>query len=566
MQTRFFSSRCPVRIPATRDHADAMLPKFQILPILAMLLSLQVSTAGCLKGGETAEGPQPTPSTEAVAPEETTRQSAPAVYPTPELYSQFELGGARLETIGANLDVGISSARNSFYSVNGARVQVNDLVPKNANQLIGLYTALFSQVGQMNAVLLEADGVCELISSDPYASEAVRATLDLAPLQGIKLTPHSAFGEALVVRDEAIVGDNLDRICSDLDIDLEALVNQELSIDGESVRVNFLRPSAGTTALQAMNKLAWFKGSDSGLYVLGDIVIEVVTSDVRLAETVWRLVNVPPPSPAGPYRYQVRFTAIPISHADYMKLNDCSLLASNGATREELLEADPSLIFGGLLPLFTNRGRTRIEWTPEGRIVQVDDSITQVTLPAQDSLSAVEATMTAHIGGPIDVGPAELSPYIEETPFWPTGSERVRDALREALMQMEGDGTMAMVSAIAGWVRENITYSDGPVGSRFGVEQVLEQGYGRCWDQSDVFITLARAAGLPARQVDGWIYGLGGHVWSQVWIHDEHIWLDVDTTTDKLGVDSYYIPMWGTRDGEMLFLYRDWPRVTRFGR
>jgi len=527
---------------------------------------MQIPTAGCAKGGETGEGPRPVLSTEAAVPEETARQAAPLTYPTPELYSETELGGSNLETIGANLDVGILSGGNSFYSVNGARVQVNYLVPMNAIQLIGLYNALLSQVGRVNAVLLGRDRVYELISSDPYASEAVRATLDLAPLQAVKLTPHSAYGEALVMRDEVIVGADLERISSSLGIEIEALINQEVLIEGESVRVNFLKPSAGTTALQAMNKLAWFKGSDDGLYVLGDTVIEVVTGEVRFAETVWRLVNVPPPSPSEPYRYQVRFSAIPVSQADYMMLNDCSLLASDGATREELLEADPSLRFGGLLPLFTNRNRTRIEWSPEGEIVRVDDSITQVTVGAQDALGVVQVTMTAHVGGPIDVGPGELGPYIEETRFWPVGSERVRSALREALMEMEGDGAMAMVSAIAGWVRENIRYSDGPVGSRFGVEQVLEQGYGRCWDQSDVFITLARAAGLPARQVDGWIYGVGGHVWSQVWIRDEHIWLDVDTSTDKLGVDSYYIPMWGTRDGEMLFLYKDWPRVTRLGK
>ena len=80
---------------------------------------------------------------------------------------------------------------------------------------------------------------------------------------------------------------------------------------------------------------------------------------------------------------------------------------------------------------------------------------------------------------------------------------------------------------------------------------MLKQGFGRCWDLSDIFITLARASGLPSRQVGGWLYGSEGHIWSQVWLHDEKVWLDVDPTANDIGATSFYVPIWGTRHGEI---------------
>jgi len=47
-------------------------------------------------------------------------------------------------------------------------------------------------------------------------------------------------------------------------------------------------------------------------------------------------------------------------------------------------------------------------------------------------------------------------------------------------------------------------------------------------------VTLARAAGVPTRQVGGWLYGASGHIWAEVLIEGTG-WQQVDPTGGKLG-------------------------------
>jgi transglutaminase-like putative cysteine protease len=104
---------------------------------------------------------------------------------------------------------------------------------------------------------------------------------------------------------------------------------------------------------------------------------------------------------------------------------------------------------------------------------------------------------------------------------------------------------------------------DGPVGSRHGVPRVLSQRFGRCWDKSDLFVTLARAAGIPARQVAGWVPPLdAGHVWAEVQIAGEG-WIPVDPTCAWLGTSVDYLPFFATEDGTMSVLQLRKPTIRR---
>ncbi|MBL8820043.1 MAG: transglutaminase domain-containing protein [Planctomyces sp.] len=98
---------------------------------------------------------------------------------------------------------------------------------------------------------------------------------------------------------------------------------------------------------------------------------------------------------------------------------------------------------------------------------------------------------------------------------------------------------------------DNIRY-DGLMGARYGTQQVCQQRFGRCWDYSDLFISLCRAAGIPARQVYGWLYDSEGHVWCDVLIEGE--WIMVDPTTGTT-CGSDYIPLSISESGEMDWLY-----------
>lgn len=119
------------------------------------------------------------------------------------------------------------------------------------------------------------------------------------------------------------------------------------------------------------------------------------------------------------------------------------------------------------------------------------------------------------------------------------------------------------MEAILDWLvpGKNLQYGGEVVGSRYGVTRVLEQGYGRCWDFADCFVTFCRAAGLPARQVGGWIFDRSGHVWGEVYIAAEG-WVQVDPSTGTR-CGSEYIPYILTEDGEWPFVYASPVKVER---
>jgi transglutaminase-like putative cysteine protease len=69
---------------------------------------------------------------------------------------------------------------------------------------------------------------------------------------------------------------------------------------------------------------------------------------------------------------------------------------------------------------------------------------------------------------------------------------------------------------------------------------------GDCTEHSVLFVGLARAAGLPAREVAGLVY-VGGkdygfyfHQWAKVWLGE---WVQVDPTFDQFAVDATHIKL-----------------------
>ncbi|OQB28337.1 MAG: Transglutaminase-like superfamily protein [Candidatus Hydrogenedentes bacterium ADurb.Bin179] len=76
--------------------------------------------------------------------------------------------------------------------------------------------------------------------------------------------------------------------------------------------------------------------------------------------------------------------------------------------------------------------------------------------------------------------------------------------------------------------------------------EVLESLEGDCTEHSVLFIGLARAVGLPAREVAGLIYVEGSppgfyfHQWASIWLGE---WVDVDPTFNQLPVDVTHIKL-----------------------
>jgi Transglutaminase-like superfamily len=113
-------------------------------------------------------------------------------------------------------------------------------------------------------------------------------------------------------------------------------------------------------------------------------------------------------------------------------------------------------------------------------------------------------------------------------------------------------------------IHERVQYVTGSTHVHTTATQAFAQNMGVCQDQAHIYLACARAMGIPARYVSGYLNtGDLGHVASHAWVDvytDKHEWLSLDIThnciTDgrhcRLAVGRDYdtaAPVRGTRVG-----------------
>jgi transglutaminase-like putative cysteine protease len=134
-----------------------------------------------------------------------------------------------------------------------------------------------------------------------------------------------------------------------------------------------------------------------------------------------------------------------------------------------------------------------------------------------------------------------LNRYTKELPFWPTTDPKIIQ-LAESITK-DHVGTYNKSHAIYNYVIEELTYSKERLQNnveRFGALKALEfPDQAVCMEYADLFITLNRAVGIPAREIDGYAYtpdddslptiGDVLHAWTEVYLPDTG-WVPVDPT------------------------------------
>lgn len=133
-------------------------------------------------------------------------------------------------------------------------------------------------------------------------------------------------------------------------------------------------------------------------------------------------------------------------------------------------------------------------------------------------------------------------PWIKATQFVQSDSPKIIAKAKEII----GDETNALKISrlLSDWVHDNMrsTFS----ARLTNAIEVLDHLEGDCTEHSILFIALARAAGLPAREVAGLVYVSGGepgfyfHQWAKVWVGK---WIDVDPTFDQPLADVTHIKL-----------------------
>lgn len=138
-----------------------------------------------------------------------------------------------------------------------------------------------------------------------------------------------------------------------------------------------------------------------------------------------------------------------------------------------------------------------------------------------------------------DVTPAELPVADPDMQQWLAPSTFVQSDHPRLVAQAReiiGDERDSLEAArlLCNWVYENVrsTYS----ARLSNALEVLDNREGDCTEHSVLFVGLARAAGLPAREIAGLVYvegpqpGFYFHQWAKVWVGK---WIEVDPTFNQ---------------------------------
>lgn len=137
--------------------------------------------------------------------------------------------------------------------------------------------------------------------------------------------------------------------------------------------------------------------------------------------------------------------------------------------------------------------------------------------------------------------------YLEKKPYWELNQKMIDEAVK-----------LKTPEAIYNYVVNNLTYDLSRVSGdvdRAGAKEVfLNKSSAVCLEFTDLFVALSRAAGIPAREIDGFAYTQNQkqrplsnvkdilHAWPEYYDEKEHAWIMVDPTWGNTtsGIDYFH--------------------------
>jgi transglutaminase-like putative cysteine protease len=138
---------------------------------------------------------------------------------------------------------------------------------------------------------------------------------------------------------------------------------------------------------------------------------------------------------------------------------------------------------------------------------------------------------------------------------FPAAAPRLRKLAERAVGDL--DEPAGRAAALAIFVHHHLRYRDA-VGART-VWDTLAERAGDCTEFADLYATLARAVGLPARTVVGLAYhrdGFALHAWNEVAV--DGAWRGVDPTWGRTSLGAVHLPL---PEGLALDVIAELPRL-----
>lgn len=208
---------------------------------------------------------------------------------------------------------------------------------------------------------------------------------------------------------------------------------------------------------------------------------------------------------------------------------------------------------GASVDLFVSR-MARID-VPLGDPRRIVEMVVRIEGPGADSVgsgprqtatyAADTKTLTLEIGKrhgtPAKATQAEIQRALEELPSYPIRHEKVVALAKAAVGEVTDRATQVvrLVAFVDAYVRDD--YHAEPL----TVLDLIEVRRGDCSEHAALFTTLARALGIPAREVSGLAYmgdreqAFGGHAWNEVLVDGR--WVPVDPTWGEVELDATHI-------------------------
>lgn len=351
-----------------------------------------------------------------------------------------------------------------------------------------------------------------------------------------------------------------------------AIENYNIDAGGVELWINIARCAKESDARVVYRAFA--KAHESEIFCLRKGVdVYEFRSPSNLIPLIKKARSLFTPDP-GIVHYRVEMDVAPLSGGDYENWNRffTMLMRYCGGERNPELLDDISRMTHGFrfsheLPLCDRRwGTDETSYT----IADAHEAVPRgdVILFACKEIPKELGIPRMHVVAKIPVKPfsfyasgadADHEVLTGATRFWPVHADYIQTIVTpyQAIADEEQRAEKLLL-----WVSSNIRFGGEKKGSRYGVKQVLDQGFGHCWDKSDVYVTLCRAAGLAAREVAGWLHGSSGHIWTEIYITGKG-WMPVDATAFFTGVSDDYIPFFIMENGEMPAVYWDVPLISR---
>ena len=165
------------------------------------------------------------------------------------------------------------------------------------------------------------------------------------------------------------------------------------------------------------------------------------------------------------------------------------------------------------------------------------------TVVRDERTGAVTLSLGAAFGESEPAAESAVNDALAETVDYPTKSPQVVELAAKAVgdAQTPKEKVARLIPFVRDYIRDEVRPE------MVTVPEIIASKRGDCTEHALLFLTLARAVGVPTRYVSGLMYmgddalSFGGHAWDEVLLDGR--WLAVDATWGEIGVDATHVTL-----------------------